>query len=315
MGIFLNSIAPYKKYKSIVTDIYFVDKTALIDELIPLLGKEKRFFCITRPRRFGKTVMANMIGAFFGRTEDDRKIFDHLAIAKTESYHKHLNKHDVFYIDFSELPRDCNTYQQYITRIQDGLIHDLVEAFPELITDSSKAVWDILSEIFERTERTFIFVIDEWDAVFHMPFITDKDRETYLLFLKSLFKSKGYVELVYMTGILPIAKYSDGSELNMFAEYNMATKVRFSEYFGFLDEEVDGLFETYQKTTERPGISRDTLRIWYDGYHTAAGNRLYNPRSVVYALSDNQLASASAKMLKYAHDTESPIFEYNSVIE
>ena len=236
MGIFLNSIAPYKKYKSIVTDIYFVDKTALIDELIPSLGKEKRFFCITRPRRFGKTVMANMIGAFFGRTEDDRKIFDHLAIAKTESYHKHLNKHDVFYIDFSELPRDCNTYQQYITRIQDGLIHDLVEAFPELITDSSKAVWDILSEIFERTERTFIFVIDEWDAVFHMPFITDKDRETYLLFLKSLFKSKGYVELVYMTGILPIAKYSDGSELNMFAEYNMATKVRFSQYFGFLDE-------------------------------------------------------------------------------
>ena len=416
MGIFLNSIAPYKKYKSIVTDTYFVDKTALIDELIPSLGKEKRFFCITRPRRFGKTVMANMIGAFFGRTEDDRKIFDHLAIAKTESYHKHLNKHDVFYIDFSELLRDCITYQQYITCIQDGLIHDLVEAYPELITDSSKAVWDILSEIFERTERTFIFVIDEWDAVFHMPFITDKDRETYLLFLKSLFKSKGYVELVYMTGILPIAKYSDGSELNMFAEYNMATKVRFSEYFGFLDEEVDGLFETYQKTTERPGISRDALRIWYDGYHTAAGNRLYNPRSVVYALSDNQLAnywtssgtydsifgyikdnvadvqddlammisgeaiyseileyaatsmkldtkdeiysamvvyglltyedgyvsipnkeltdsfaammkkekslgyiyqlaSTSAKMLKYAHDTESPIFEYNSVIE
>jgi len=291
MGLFLNSISPYKKYKSIVTDTYFVDKTALIDEMIPSLGKEKRFFCITRPRRFGKTVMANMIGAFFGRTEDDSKIFDNLAIAKSGSYRKHLNKHDVFYIDFSEVPRDCSTYQQYIARIQDGLIHDLMEAYPKLATDPSKAVWDILSEIFEKTEQTFIFVIDEWDAVFHMPFITGKDREAYLLFLKSLLKSKGYADLAYMTGILPIAKYSDGSELNMFAEYNMATKVKFSEYFGFLDHEVDGLFETYQKTTERPGISRDSLRVWYDGYHTAAGDRLYNPRSIVYALSDNQLAN------------------------
>ena len=48
-----------------------------------------------------------------------------------------------------------------------------------------------------------------------------------------------------MTGVLPIAKYSDGSELNMFLEYNMATRVRFSEYFGFSDEEVDMLYQRY----------------------------------------------------------------------
>ena len=94
-----------------------------------------------------------------------------------------------------------------------------------------------------------------------------------------------------MTGILPIIKYSSGSELNMFVEYDMATKIRYSEYFGFLDQEVDRLYEAYQKTTQHPVITREELRGWYDGYHTAAGKRLYNPRSVVCALTDNQLAN------------------------
>ena len=94
-----------------------------------------------------------------------------------------------------------------------------------------------------------------------------------------------------MTGILPIIKYSSGSELNMFVEYDMATKIRYSEYFGFLDQEVDRLYEAYQKTTQHPVITREELRSWYDGYHTAAGKRLYNPRSVVCALTDNQLAN------------------------
>lgn len=92
-----------------------------------------------------------------------------------------------------------------------------------------------------------------------------------------------------MTGILPIAKYSDGSELNMFAEYNMATKEKFSSYFGFLNHEVDTLFSIYQKTTKKPKITREELQIWYDGYHTAAGDHIYNPKSIIHALSDNQL--------------------------
>ncbi len=111
----------------------------------------------------------------------------------------------------------------------------------------------------------------------------------YLLFLKTLLKDKVYVGLCYMTGILPIAKYSDGSELNMFLEYNMSTSERFSEYFGFLDSEVDELYEIYYKSTKEPHISREDLTFWYDGYHTASGSRLYNPRSVVCAFTDNQL--------------------------
>lgn len=287
--MFLNSIVPHEKYKAVATDTYFVDKTALLDELIPALGKEKRYFCITRPRRFGKTVMANMIGAFFGKAADSSEIFDKLKIAASEHYRGNLNQHNVIYIDFSDIPENCDSYSKYIERILKGLKGDLQEAYPEIISNSEEAVWDILTKIFQKTRQQFIFVLDEWDAVFHMSFTTEDEQERYLLFLKSLLKSKIYVEMAYMTGILPIAKYSDGSELNMFSEYNMATSERFSEYFGFVDEEVDTLFTIYQKTTGRPKIMRDDLREWYDGYYSASGSRLYNPRSIVCALADNQL--------------------------
>lgn len=289
MGRFLNSRTPFDAYKTTVSGKYFVDKSFLLDELIPSLRTEERFFCITRPRRFGKSIMANMVGAFFGKAANAEGLFRRLNIASTENYRKHLNQHDVIYIDFSEVPRNCTTYKQYIDRIQNGINQDLATAYPDFHIDTTGSTWDILTDIFQRTDHKFIFVMDEWDAVFHMPFITCDEQKAYLLFLKSLLKGKVYVELAYMTGILPIAKYSDGSELNMFIEYSMATSERFSEYFGFLDSEVDTLYSIYQKTTKNPKISRDDLRIWYDGYHTAGGEQIYNPRSIVCALTDNQL--------------------------
>ena len=290
MGRFLNSKVPFEMFLSMASDPYFVDKSWLLSELIPSLGREKRFFCITRPRRFGKSIMANMVGAFLGKAADERQIFADLKIANFNNYQNYLNKYNVIYIDFSEIPEKCTSYSEYITRFLNGLRWDLYQSYQEIKADEETAVWDILTDIFQKTGQKFIFVIDEWDAVFHMPFINVDQQKEYLLFLKSLLKGKIYAELVYMTGVLPITKYSSGSELNMFLEYDMATKKKFSEYFGFLDDEVDRLYEIYQTETENPEISREDLRIWYDGYHTASGKRIYNPRSIVSALEDNELA-------------------------
>ncbi len=71
-----------------------------------------------------------------------------------------------------------------------------------------------------------------------------------------------------MTGILPIEKYSSGSELNMFLEYTMASEEKYCEYFGFTVEETDCLYEKYLELAENPRITREELRTWYDGYHT-----------------------------------------------
>lgn len=299
MGLFLNSRIPYDSYKATASDKYFVDKTALIAELIPALGRNQRFFCITRPRRFGKSVMANMIGAFFDRTEDSSEIFGRLQIASEGisknlerlscgKYSEYMNHYDVIYIDFSVTPENCISYETYIERILYGLKHDLAERFPESDIIMEASIWDILTLFYQKTGQRFVFVMDEWDAVFHMEFVTESDKRAYLLFLKLLLKDRIYAELVYMTGVLPIAKYSDGSELNMFLEYNMVTARRFSGYFGFSNSEVDTLYDIYQQTTENPGISRDDLRMWYDGYYTADGKRMYNPCSIICALSDNQ---------------------------
>ncbi len=289
MGMFLNSRIPFDAYQATASGRFFVDKSALLAELIPALGMDERFYCLTRPRRFGKSVMANMVGAFFGNAFDSHEIFDRLAIASSEDYGNHLNRHNIVYIDFSRIPKDCSSFRQYMNRIQDGISQDLKEEYPDLELNSDQAVWDLFQDVYQKTGHKFIFVLDEWDAIFHMEFISEVQQKEYLLFLKNLLKGQVYAEFAYMTGVLPIAKYSDGSELNMFVEYNMATSERFSEYFGFLDFEVDRLYVIYQKTVRQTKITREGLRLWYDGYYTAGGARLYNPRSIVCALTDNQL--------------------------
>lgn len=253
MGLFLNSRNTYENFREITQDTYFVDKSLLIQELMPAIGTKNRYFCITRPRRLkaaDSSALFDGLKIAKAKNQSDRHCHhnkDQKNPEKTLDYAAHLNQYHIIYIDFSEVPRNCTNYGQYIDRIQNGINKDLSEAYPDLQIPVNGTTWDILSEIFQKTGSRFLFIMDEWDAPFHMPYITENDQKAYLLFLKALLKDKAYTELVYMTGILPIAKYSDGSELNMFVEYNMATSERFSEYFGFLDTEVDELYSIYKK--------------------------------------------------------------------
>ncbi len=262
MGTFLNSTTAFSLYKSEVKSPYFIDKTMLLKELFPWLQQGNKHICITRPRRFGKTVMANMIGAFLGKGCSSKQLFDSLKISRHEEYDKNLNQHDIIYIDFSQMPEECNSYLQYIRRIKNYLKADLLEKYPDFNLDIGDAVWDILTTIFEKTGDKFVFIFDEWDCIFHKKFVNDEDKAAFLDFLSNLLKGKPYVSLTYMTGILPIAKYSSGSELNMFAEFTMANSPMFSEYFGFTDTEVDELFERYECVNTDRRVSRDGLHIW-----------------------------------------------------
>ena len=121
MGMFLNPLVPAAAYKKIASSRFFVDKSRLLEEIIQSMDDNQKYICITRPRRFGKTVMANMIGAFFGKGADSRDVFSGLRIAESKFFEKHLNQHDVIYIDFSRVSKNCSSYCEYIERIQDGL--------------------------------------------------------------------------------------------------------------------------------------------------------------------------------------------------
>lgn len=305
MGIYLNSKTPFDLFYDEAAGTYFVDKSQMLCELIPLVessesmlknggqGKNNKYICVTRPRRFGKTLMASMIASFFGKGKDSRDVFTNLKIGSSVRFGEHINKHNVIYISFNEIPDECSTYAQYISRIKRILRNDLKKAFPDTEIRDDDALWDILNQIYETEDNArFIFVLDEWDYIFHRDFADDRDKAAFVDFLSNLLKGNGYVELAYMTGVLPIAKYSSGSELNMFCEYTMASEEKYSKYFGFTEKEVDGLFERYQRQmTGSRHVTREGLKFWYDGYHTKSGERLYNPRSVVFSLMNNNLAS------------------------
>ena len=108
-----------------------------------------------------------------------------------------------------------------------------------------------------------------------------------MLFLKHLLKGQNYVKSAYMTGVLPIVKYLNGSELYMFLEYNMATRIYFSKYFGFSDNEVDML---YQRCLVKTKIFQIIYEKWYDGYCMAAGDGCIIP-AWIRTLLDNQLSN------------------------
>lgn len=295
MGTYLNSITPYTLYKSESLSPYFVDKTLMLRELFPYVSAGNRHICITRPRRFGKTIMANMISSFFQKASDSSDVFDGLAISQVDDYRRYKNQYNVIRIDFSKMPRNCDSYTQYIERIEALLIEDVKEAFPQVKINEADAVGDILESVFVQCGEKFIFVLDEWDFIFHRDFINEIDKEKYVAFLSNLLKDRPYVVLSYMTGILPIAKYSSGSELNMFAEFTMVNSPMFGEYFGFTDDEVDDLYRRYIVECDRQhkekSVTRKGLRDWYNGYYTKSGERVYNPRSVVFALQFNNLAN------------------------
>ncbi len=306
MGVYLNGKSAYRLFQEDYSLDYYIDKSGMLRELVPLLemkksmegrdssekGRGPKYVAITRPRRFGKTVMANMIAAYFGKGVDSHGEFDTLRVSEYPWYRKHLNQHNVIHIVFNEMPWDCTSYAQYIGRIQMTLLDDLIMAYPNARIRETDAVWDALTKVYEYCdEEKFIFVLDEWDYIYHQGFVTEGEKAGFTRFLNNLLKDKAYVELAYMTGILPIAKYSSGSELNMFLEYSMATRTKYNEYFGFSEEEVDDLYQRYLKKEPHPRVTRQGLEDWYDGYQTADGRRLYNPRSVVGALNDNQLGN------------------------
>lgn len=291
MGRYLNSSTSYILYKSEMMKPYFIDKTMLLSELFPFLEFGNTYICITRPRRFGKTMAANMIAAFLGRRKSIEGMFESLNISQNKEYTKYRNRYDVIFINFSKIPRECHSYQDYIDRIEENLIRDLKKAYPNVEIYEENSAADALETIFEEYEQRFVFVFDEWDFIFDKDFIKDEDKKQYILFLSNLLKDRPYVIMAYMTGILPIAKYSSESELNMFWEYNMTSDAKYNEYFGFTDNEVDELFERYKHNNENTQILRHDLKTWYDGYTTKSGKKIYNPRSVVLALTNNNIGN------------------------
>lgn len=275
MSLYLNTQSALKLYEELVNSEFFVDKSSIITAMNKRIKTVTKYICITKPRRFGKTSILNMLGAYYGKTYRSKHIFDRLQISQTKDYTAHLNHYNIINMSLNHLPDKGNTYEDYITFIKDSLKHDIMAAYPESENETFRSVSDLLTS----TKAEFIFMIDEWDYIFSHN-LYPENQSDFLEFLRDLLKDRSYVALAYMTGVLPIKRYSTGSALNMFREYTMLNDPLFEEYFGFTQEEVTALCKKQNQLTLQE------IGEWYDGYQTRSGGRLYNPRSVVCALED-----------------------------
>jgi hypothetical protein len=280
MAIYLNTNKPLENYKNLYRSKYFVDKSLIIENLNQLIETSDRYLCITRPRRFGKSSIADMLGAYYSKAVDSKEIFDKLNISKASDYGEHLNKYNVIYISFNRLSDRGNTYEDYIERIKTNLKNDILEKYPNTDLERYFSISDLLESVNEK----FIFIFDEWDYIFNNNLFV-KNQNDFLEFLRNLLKDQPYVAIAYMTGVLPIKKYSSGSALNMFDEFTMLNDMIYGDYFGFIEGEVIEL------CNKQVIISFDDISDWYNGYISEEGAKIYNPRSVVKALQSKKCKS------------------------
>ncbi|MCD8205283.1 MAG: ATP-binding protein [Clostridia bacterium] len=285
MGNYLN---PGKgKFKQALNTKTYVDKSGLIRYTNGVLNTLDKYLCVSRPRRFGKTVTADMLTAYYGRGCDSHTLFDGLDISKSPDYETHINKYDVVYLDaasfFDVLHREEGfTISQSLIRFIELLTGEIMDEYPNIPRGKGPFI-DYLSDVSMSAGTSFVFVIDEWDAVFRENEDDKKGQEDYLKFLRDLLKGQEYVALAYMTGILPIKRYSSESALNMFDEYTMLDSGDIKEYIGFTENDVE-------KLCAGTKFTKQNIKDWYDGY-TLDGLEIYNPKSVTSALKKGKLSN------------------------
>ncbi len=282
MGMYVNK--GNTSFASARNSKVYVDKSGLIEYTNELLDTEQRYICNSRPRRFGKSMAAGMLAAYYGRGCDSRKLFEGLEISKKPSFEKYLNKYDVIHLDMAYLLVQNKSAADTVAFMQKCVIDELKVIYPGILMDEDSELPFALSKVNDAAGARFVIIIDEWDAIFREA-AGDKDgQQAYIRLLRGLFKgeqSKDFTVLAYMTGILPVKRYNSESALNNFKEYTMVSPKRFSAYMGFTQQEVKELCDTYHMDFEE-------MARWYDGYSFWQEQHVYNPNSVVNAILDGE---------------------------
>ncbi|MBR2773331.1 MAG: AAA family ATPase [Bacteroidales bacterium] len=257
----------------------YVDKSGLIPVVNKTLFTEQCFSCVSRCRRFGKSMAAKMLCAYYDHSCDSRSLFADLEAAKDPSFEKHLNKYPVIYLDMTEFVTRFHD-EGIVSVLDTSLKGDVLEAYPGQKVSAENDLMDCLINIAEKTGERFVFIIDEWDAICREFRPDSSAMDRYVNWLRRMFKGVNASRVfagVYMTGILPIKKYKTESAINNFIEYSMVQPRQMSKFFGFTKDEVKTLAGKYSMDFEE-------LEKWYDGYQIGDEPSMFNPNSVMQAV-------------------------------
>ncbi|MDD6488441.1 MAG: AAA family ATPase [Clostridia bacterium] len=287
MGIYLNPNND-RFYEAVNSPIY-IDKTGLISVVNQKIKTTEKFICVSRPRRFGKSMNLGMLAAYYSVGCDSDELFQGLYISKEESYRKHLNKYNVIYINMQQFLSNSHNINEMLSFLKQSLMYDLEDDFSDIKLREEMGLTYNLNRVYQKKRVPFVVLIDEWDCVMREHRNNKDAQKIYLDFLRDFLKDQDYVAFAYMTGILPVKKYGTHSALNMFDEYSMLGSEKMQKYIGFTDAEVRMLCETYN-------ADYFEMKAWYDGYQLD-GEELYCPRSVVKAVD-------TKKFMGYWTETE-----------
>ncbi len=283
----------------------YVDKTGMIEVINKALNTERCYTCVTRCRRFGKTMALNMLYAYYDKSCDSRKLFDGLKVSESPSFEQHLNKYPVIHLDITNFITRYNHDAEVVKHIQHDMMEDIAEAYPEVMRKENDDLMELLIRIYQHTHEKFIMLIDEWDAICREYEKDSPAMEEYLNLMRRLFKGSNSADVfagVYMTGILPIKKYNTQSALNNFREYSVVQPGKLAAYFGFVPAEIETLHN-------EEGLDLTELKKWYDGYKIGEETSVYNPYSVMEALATGKCGSFWART--GAYDSVSTYIEMN----
>ena len=275
MALYLN--VGNESFQESLNSLIYVDKSPLIEILNKSIKTKNKYFCLSRPRRFGKSVTAQMICSYYAKGQDCSPLFDDLEIASFDDYKKHLNQYDVISINISdEFSRASHNVKSMTDILTKSIVRELKEEYPNCAISSPEFLDLTLQEVYNYSKVPFVFVIDEWDCIMREKKEDPDSLKQYLEWLKAIFKDKPYVGLAYMTGILPVKKYGSHSALNMFTEYSMTEPLNLGQYIGFTENEVKDICKQHD-------VAFNQMQQWYDGYSFKDVPHIYNPNSVVNA--------------------------------
>lgn len=276
----------------------YIDKTGMIALINNTLGTMDKMTCVSRPRRFGKSFAAKMLCAYYDKSCDSRNLFKDLEIARDPSFESHLNRYPVIYLDITEFTSAAfvkGQMQNVVSNLERSVIDELAEAYPEL--ERQEHLPDMLFQIADTTRQKFIFIIDEWDALFREAKEDELQQEMYIRLLRGLFKNSGTTDKMivaaYLTGILPIKKYGTQSAMTYFREYTMLSPQKMAKYVGFTEEEVRAL-------CTQADLNFKEMKQWYDGYSFNRVKSVYNPNSVMGAVRSGEIGNYWTQSESYA---------------
>ena len=292
MGIYLNP--GNENFKEALRADIYVDKTEMLSVLSRFMDKGNKYICLSRPRRFGKTIAGNMISSYYSKGCDSREIFENLKISKIPGYEDKLNKYNVIKIDLNSEYQNTRDKTKVFVKLEEELLSEFRQQFLDISFRDDDSLSKCILRVYSHdSEETFIIIIDEYD-VFVREQVDESLFNEYLSFLNGLFKSdtlRPAISLAYLTGILPIVRDKIQSKLNNFREYTILDAGELSEYIGFTSDEVKSLCDEYD-------MSFEECRRWYDGY-SLKNFEIYNPESVVRSMETKEYGSYWGKTSSY----------------